>query len=617
MRGTLFISYRRSANANALAQIEQVLVDAFGAAHVFLDKEAIRGGDAWARRITEALRTAPAVLVLYSAEWRGAVPGDPGGAARIDDASDWVRKELVIAHQHRRPLLPLIIDDSKPPSANELPRELVFLAQAQFQTFDPRRPEAVVAALRRLVYGPRWWGRLFAQVTWIAAGVSSLVLALSLTVGGAADNAFARAAATLREQLGWQRRSDDIVIVEVDDREFRELFGSRMPLDGEVLAIMLDALRRASERAGTCAHNRPVAINLELAPSGAGADEHASKALADSLGALARCRPVVLACPQQVEMRAQGVDEETWMQELRRQTGETGTLVFGSTRTDPEGLRYSELRSELGLVAADIARLPDVAAGAPRPPPYRTGPCVCPTDRAAAVACDGAVNDWNEHALAVRLDHAGDRTLSAGLQGVDHVAAHRIVMIGATFGAPHAPMKRGANERVSAAPSATVRQSHLLHGALAHAPPSYAPWMLAGLFGYSWIVTALALLGGVILERNSDRLFQRVNGYVLGSAASAAAVLVPLLVAAAWPAWTWAMVPLLLAGVLAAGRSILANFELVMRGQPGWHSPKVLWDDLLTATHKGSAMTRIAVLAFEVAVMLGCWLVVAIVVSRG
>lgn len=611
MKGAVFISYRRSGNANALAQIEQVLVDAFGASHVFLDKEAIRGGDEWARRITEALRTAPVVLVLYSADWRGAHPDGQSGA-RIDDPDDWVRKELVLAHRNGRPLLPLIIDNSLPPSAQDLPEELAFLAKAQFMTLDPRRPDAVVVALRRLIYGRRWWQRFFAQATWIALGISALVMAVSAAVDTSViKNNFAHSAAALRERMGWQLTSERMAIIEVNDTEFRELFGARTPLDGEVLAITLEALRKASERGGHCAYNRPVAINLELAPSGNDADTRHTDKLVEAVGRLAKCRPVVMACPQQVMKHAQGIDEEVWMQALQRQAGEAATLVFGSTRIDPEGLRHSEQRSELALVAADIALLPDRPADSPKATPFRTSPCVCPTDRATSTACARAVDDWDEHAVAVRLNHSADLSLSTGLLNIDDVAARRVVMIGANFGAPHTPIKRRAasSERVAATSSSTVRQSHLLNGALDHAPTPFQPWMLLALMAYAWVVATATLYAGALLERNSDRLVQRTHGYGLALLVIASAFVLPLLVAARWPAWTWYAVPILFVGVLTVGRTVLASFELVLRGQPGWYSPKVLWEDFLTATHKGSAITRLVVLLIETAVLVFCWFV--------
>ncbi len=612
MKGAVFISYRRSSNANALAQIEQVLVDAFGAAHVFLDKEAIRGGDEWARRITEALRTAPVVLVLYSADWRGAKPEGQSGA-RIDDPDDWVRKELVLAHRHGRPLLPLIIDDSNPPGAQDLPEELAFLAQAQFMTLDPRRPDAVVAALRRLIYGRRWWQRFFAQATWIALGISALVMAMSAAADiSVVKNSFAHSAAALRERMGWQLKSEHAAIIEINDTEFREVFGSRTPLDHEVLAIALEALLKASERSKKhCAYNRPVAINLDLTPSGHEADRLGTDRLVKVVARLAKCRPVVIACPQQVMQHTQGIDEEAWMQELRQQAGDDATLVFGSTHIDPEGLRHSEQRSELALVAADIALQPDRPDDASKPPPFHTSPCICPANRATTAACAASVDDWDERAVAVRLNHAADLSLSSGLLNIDDVAKHRVVMIGSNFDVPRTPIKRRAtsNERLAASPSSTVRQSHLLNGALDHAPKPFQPWMLLVLMAYAWIVATTTLYTGALLERNSDRLIQRAHGYGLALLVIATAFLLPLLVAARWPAWTWYAVPILFVGVLTMGRAVLASFELVLRGQPGWYSPRVLWDDFVNATHKGSAITRLVVLMLETAVLVFCWFV--------
>lgn len=606
MRGSLFISYRHSDDSNALAQIERVLVDAFGPAHVFLDKESLKGGDTWKARIHETLRTAPAVVVLYSRNWRGS---QADGSARIDDPEDWVRKELVMAHEHRRPLLPVVIDGAPPPKESELPPALRFLAGAQFVPFDPRRPEGVVAALRRIVYGRRWWQRFFAHAIWIALGLLGLVLATyPLMVGTVFDNAFARGAGALREALGWLGSSDEIAVVEVVDGEFREMFGARMPLDGEVLAIGLDRLRKASREAGNCLHNRPVAITLDLMPPPDDHDERARRALDDALVAMAACRPLVLACPQQVETRS-GNDAEAWMRALRQRVGAQDTLVFAGTRVDPEGLRYREHPVELALVAAAIADLP---RGDRRR--YDPWPCACPAGRGTAAACESIVNGWNRRAVGVRMDGSGTWTLGSALTNIDQIAKRRVVMIGTNVGAELPPLDRGGVERMKPPPSTTVKHRHLLHGALHHAPAAFHPAMLAALFAAAWLVATVTMAGGALLERFSDRLLGRVKGYAVILVAMATSVLAPLLLAARWPAWTWLAMPLAVLLVATFSRALLANFELVLRGQPGWNSPRVLWDDLFTSTHKGSAATRLVVLGLEALMIAVCWVIAFLVI---
>lgn len=596
MKGSFFISYRRAGNENALAQIERVLVDAFGQQHVFLDKESLRAGDKWAAHIHEAVRTAPAVLVLYSAAWRGV---RPDGTARIDDPDDWVRKELVMAHQHRRPLLPVIIDDAPPPNASDLPPDLRFLTAAQFMKLDPRQPEAVVSALRRLIYGRRWWGRFFAQATWIAAGIAGLVLATyGLFAGGVLDNAFARGAAALREQLGWQSDQGEIAVVEINDAEFREVFGSRQPLDAEVLAIGVDALHKASRRIDACADDRPVAITLDLHSGMHDGDERGQQALQKALGSLAACRPVVLPCPQQVMVGA-AADAEAWMSDLRRAAG-TGRIVFGSTQIDPEGLRRRQYPTELALLAAGLARQRGADA-------FQEWPCSCPIGRAAATACENMANGWHPRAVAVRLNHDGDWSFSTGLANMDHVARHRVVMLGANFGAQRPSMDTRHERRMRVAPSATALQSDILHGALHHAPRPFQPAMLLLLLGYAWLIATATLLGGALLDRSSGRLDGRVKAYVLMAATALASIFVPWLMAARVPSLTWFAMPLFAIGALSLGRAMLANFELVLRGQPGWQPPRTLLDDLFTSPHKGSAVTRLTVFWLEALTLVVTW----------
>jgi hypothetical protein len=107
----VFISYRRVDSSAASRWLAESIARTFGAAHVFIDTESIRMGDAWPERIDSALSSATIVLPVIGPSWLR-IP-DENGRRRLDKPDDWVCNEIRHALQRGLPIIPLLL--SPPP----------------------------------------------------------------------------------------------------------------------------------------------------------------------------------------------------------------------------------------------------------------------------------------------------------------------------------------------------------------------------------------------------------------------------------------------------------------------------------------------------------------------
>lgn len=650
MKGKIFISYRRASDQWALGQVRQKLVEEYGDDRVFFDTHSIEGGAEWLARLDEEITHAQVVLVLYCKEWFG---GQADGKRRIDDPGDMVRRELEMAHLHHRVIIPVIVDGSAPPGPADLPHSLQFLLKRQFLPLQPddllpTRMHRLVQAIERSNPGHVFGARYFRQVSWLALVVTALVAAWH-TLGGntSYDNAFARNALFLRQQLGvqdsplpplqplpdtpasgpasgvapgaasgaaaglmdtrpdFQEELPELAVVDVDDAEFRTLLGGQRPLDPQLMGIVVWALHAASQHGGACGAKRPVAINLDLAPDATAHDERSINTLNRGLLALAQCRPVVLACPNSVVRQVLPEEDQKWMAQLLQAAPER--LMFTHSQPDPEGLRHTVARTDIGIVAADIAGGASVVEL--RNDPSRT--CACPSTAQELADCGPAPRQtgWDRSAMVVPFAKSA-LTLSGALLDMPRVAQRPIVLIGGSFGAQPAFAVPGRRQLAGASASGTVMQGYLLHGATRHLPVRPRAWMLLLAGGVSWLLTAVVLALGLSLQRNDDRFVRRVPAYLGLGAVMLGAPLLALLAAAFWPAWTWLAGVVAVLAVLTIGRAVLACFEVVLSGGIASRSFRDLWKDVSFDLDKGSAVMKLAGAGLEALLLAGCVFIV-------
>ena len=134
--GRVFISYRRQETAWPARQLYDVLVAELGADRVFKDVDNIEPGDDFVERIQSAVGSCQVLLALIGPQWLTVL--DVKGARRIDDPEDFVRLEVETAlNRDDVRVIPILVDNAKMPTPQELPRGLAGLTRRQAVEINP------------------------------------------------------------------------------------------------------------------------------------------------------------------------------------------------------------------------------------------------------------------------------------------------------------------------------------------------------------------------------------------------------------------------------------------------------------------------------------------------
>lgn len=130
MEPVVFISYRSLDSQGFGDLLYFGLAYRFGEDLVFLDCESIRAGTDFVTELLERVRSARVVLAVIGPGWLDAT--DPAtGRRRIDDPDDWIRRELVEAFTLGIRVIPVLIDQTDLPSADDLPADIAALSRGQ------------------------------------------------------------------------------------------------------------------------------------------------------------------------------------------------------------------------------------------------------------------------------------------------------------------------------------------------------------------------------------------------------------------------------------------------------------------------------------------------------
>lgn len=609
MKKSIFISYRRDENPWAVARLRERLYGEFGKSRVFFDNEAIHAGERWPDRLAEAMKEAGVVVMVHGKAWHGPLPD---GRRRIDDEGDWVRRELAEAHALGAAIVPVMIDDAPAPTVDGLPAALRFLPERQFKQLDHRgsldaQIDGLIFDVRRALYGRTPFVHYLLQAGWIGLVAVSLVwLARSAGLLALPEDAMARTAQYLLAQRG-PFEPGGYAVVEIDDEEYRELFGGRTPLDPEVMTIFVEALLDASGAQGRCGGSRqaaaPVGFNVDLSPGEAGANDERYEALAMALRRLSACRPTVIACPQSVETGDPPDGDLRWLRLLTHEDAAAGRPVtLASTTLDSHLLRPSAKRHELGVVLGDLAAgrgaATDDAAAAD---------CACPWRAEAARHCEGvgagqAALDASGLVVPFR---ARRYRFSESLLQMPQVGTEPVVIVGGGFGtqgrfavAALPGFQRGASGAMANAFLArSVREKPVA--------PSRGALAAADLVVALAASAALMLLWRRIAAR-SQRYALRALDYAGVIAVFAGVPLACVLVAVQEPRLLpWASSAAIVA--LATGlRSAMSGYEMLLNGGVAWNSPPGLLRKALDdRIDRASALARFGVAALETLLIAG------------
>jgi hypothetical protein len=122
--GAIFISYRRDDTEGHAGRLYEDLVERFGRQSVFFDVSAIEPGQDFRKAIDANVARCSVLLAMIGPRWLDA----SGGARRIDDAGDFVRLEIASALRREVPVVPVLVQGAKMPTAAQLPADVADLA---------------------------------------------------------------------------------------------------------------------------------------------------------------------------------------------------------------------------------------------------------------------------------------------------------------------------------------------------------------------------------------------------------------------------------------------------------------------------------------------------------
>lgn len=130
MSYSIFVNYRRADAGPEAARVKEAIESEFGKSQVFLDVSSIEIGAEWPNEIEKKLKAADALVAVIGPEWLRA-GSDKWGQRRIDDPSDWVRKELALALKTGKLVIPLLVGGASLPPTKALPASLRKLTERQ------------------------------------------------------------------------------------------------------------------------------------------------------------------------------------------------------------------------------------------------------------------------------------------------------------------------------------------------------------------------------------------------------------------------------------------------------------------------------------------------------
>ncbi|MFE9022309.1 TIR domain-containing protein [Streptomyces sp. NPDC007808] len=143
--GGIFINYRRGDHEDVVRELYDRLEQHFGTDQVFRDIASIVPGQRYPDTLRERVADCEVLLVVVHRGWadaRGA-----RGERRLDDETDWVRREIDQALHTGKTVIPLLLDGAAPPGPDQLPPPLRDLAHRNAQFLRAAHHEADLAEL--------------------------------------------------------------------------------------------------------------------------------------------------------------------------------------------------------------------------------------------------------------------------------------------------------------------------------------------------------------------------------------------------------------------------------------------------------------------------------------
>jgi len=119
----IFLSYRREDSAADTGRLSDWLSRELGSdTEIFMDVDDIPSGIDFAKYLRNKIQQSDAFLAVIGPNWLDA--RDEEGSRRLDDPNDFVRIEIGVALERDIPVIPILLNGTRMPRADQLPPEL-------------------------------------------------------------------------------------------------------------------------------------------------------------------------------------------------------------------------------------------------------------------------------------------------------------------------------------------------------------------------------------------------------------------------------------------------------------------------------------------------------------
>ena len=122
MTGKIFISYRRDDSAGHAGRVHDRLEKEFGRDLLFMDVDAIPLGADFIEVLRTEVAKCDVLLAIIGPHWVDA--RDENGNRRLDSEHDFVRVEIAAALARSIPVIPILLENTRVPKAEQLPDDL-------------------------------------------------------------------------------------------------------------------------------------------------------------------------------------------------------------------------------------------------------------------------------------------------------------------------------------------------------------------------------------------------------------------------------------------------------------------------------------------------------------
>ena len=153
MYGQIFISYRRADTSWAVTSLHNSLLRHFPENQIFRDIDTIPPGEDFVDVLEEAVSKCDVLIAVIGKDWLGFT--NKRGERALDNPSDFVRIEIATALKRKIRVIPVLIDNTIMPSADELPDDLKPLARRNAVELSNHRfnsdAERLIKALNKIL----------------------------------------------------------------------------------------------------------------------------------------------------------------------------------------------------------------------------------------------------------------------------------------------------------------------------------------------------------------------------------------------------------------------------------------------------------------------------------